>query len=74
MPLKPTQHAHSETYREILSQGEVWQAVLQELEQSKPVERMLGGKDRKPSWLFVGCGTISISRNLLHFRGRYSLE
>jgi glutamine---fructose-6-phosphate transaminase (isomerizing) len=57
MPIKPTQHPHSETYKEILSQGEVWQAVLQELEQSKPVERMLGGKDRKPSWLFVGCGS-----------------
>ncbi len=57
MAIKPTEYPQSETYKEILSQSEVWQSVLQELKQGKSVERLPGGKNRKPSWLFVGCGT-----------------
>jgi glucosamine--fructose-6-phosphate aminotransferase (isomerizing) len=57
MAIKPTAYAQSETYKEILSQGDVWQSVLQELKQSSPGERMLGSNNRKTSWLFVGCGT-----------------
>jgi glutamine---fructose-6-phosphate transaminase (isomerizing) len=57
MALKPTELAHSETYKEILSQGAIWQAVLRELKQSNSAEKLLGSKNRKASWLFVGCGT-----------------
>jgi glutamine---fructose-6-phosphate transaminase (isomerizing) len=57
MAIKSTAHARSETYKEILSQGDVWQSVVQELKQSSPGERMLGSNNRKTSWLFVGCGT-----------------
>ncbi len=57
MVIKPTEYARSETYKEILSQGDVWLSVLQELKQSASEERMLRSKDRKTFWLFVGCGT-----------------
>ena len=57
MAIKPTEYAQSETYKEILSQGDVWQTVLQELKQSKSGERMLRNNNQKTSWLFVGCGT-----------------
>jgi len=57
MAIKPTEYARSETHKEILSQGDVWQSVLQELKQSAPGERMLRTNNRKTSWLFVGCGT-----------------
>jgi glutamine---fructose-6-phosphate transaminase (isomerizing) len=57
MAIKPTGYAQSETYKEILSQGDVWQSVLQELKQSMAAETMLRTSDRKSSWLFVGCGT-----------------
>jgi len=57
MAIKPTKYAQSETYKEILSQGDVWQSVLQELKQSAYEERMLRSNNRKTSWVFVGCGT-----------------
>jgi glutamine---fructose-6-phosphate transaminase (isomerizing) len=57
MAIKPTGYARSETYNEILSQGDVWQSVLQELNQSGIAETMLRTGNRKSSWLFVGCGT-----------------
>jgi glucosamine--fructose-6-phosphate aminotransferase (isomerizing) len=57
MAMKPTDYAQSETYKEILSQGDVWQSVLRELEQSTSVEQMLPSSNRKTPWLFVGCGT-----------------
>jgi glucosamine--fructose-6-phosphate aminotransferase (isomerizing) len=57
MAIKPTAYAQSETYKEILSQGDVWQSVLQELKQNTSGERMLRSNNRKTSWLFVGCGT-----------------
>jgi glucosamine--fructose-6-phosphate aminotransferase (isomerizing) len=57
MAIKPTEYAQTETYKEILSQGDVWQSVLQELKQSSSGERMLRSNHRKTSWLFVGCGT-----------------
>src|SRR5580704_15079672 len=47
----------SETWNEILSQGQVWQATLHELKQGKSGERTLGSNNRKASRLFVGCGT-----------------
>ncbi|HET7107444.1 MAG TPA: SIS domain-containing protein [Candidatus Acidoferrum sp.] len=57
MAIKPTGYAQSETYKEILSQGEVWQSVLQELKQSPTVEKVLSSISQKSSRLFVGCGT-----------------
>jgi glucosamine--fructose-6-phosphate aminotransferase (isomerizing) len=57
MAIKPTGYARSETYKEIVSQGEVWQSVLQELKQGGFGEKMLRSNNQKTSWLFVGCGT-----------------
>ena len=57
MAIKPTGYARSETYKEILSQGDVWQSVLHELKRSTSVEQILRSNNRKTSWLFVGCGT-----------------
>jgi len=57
MAIKPTGYAQSETYKEILSQGDVWQTVLQELKQSASVEKILRIINQKTSRLFVGCGT-----------------
>ena len=55
--MEPTEYAKSETYKEILSQSDVWQSVLQELKQNKSAENALGTNNRKASRLFVGCGT-----------------
>ncbi len=57
MTIKPTPHAKSDSYKEIMSQGDVWLSVLQELRQSPPVDGLLVKKSQKPFWLFVGCGT-----------------
>src|ERR1700720_3368852 len=57
MAIKTTAHAKLETYKEILSQSDVWQTVLQELQQNKSAESVLRSNNRKTSWLFVGCGT-----------------
>ena len=57
MPRKPTDYAQSETYKEILSQSDVWQSVLRELKHGPSEEKILRAKNRKPTWLFVGCGT-----------------
>ena len=57
MAIKPTEYAQLETYKEILSQGDVWQSVLRELKQSSSPEKMLRSSNPKTSWLFVGCGT-----------------
>src|SRR6201987_1408046 len=57
MAITPNGYAQSETYKEILSQGDVWQSVLQELKLSAFSEQMSRSNNRKLSWLFVGCGT-----------------
>jgi glucosamine--fructose-6-phosphate aminotransferase (isomerizing) len=57
MVIKPTEYGKSETYKEILSQSDVWQSVLQELKQNESGENTLGVNTRKASWLFAGCGT-----------------
>jgi glucosamine--fructose-6-phosphate aminotransferase (isomerizing) len=51
------EYVQAETYKEILSQGQVWRSVLHQLEREKSAERILGKEKRRPSWLFVGCGT-----------------
>ncbi len=40
----------SETWKEILSQGQVWQTVLQEISQSASIQKI-----RRKEWIFVGC-------------------
>jgi len=35
----------------------VWQSVLRELPQNKVVQQIAASASRRPSWLFVGCGT-----------------
>jgi len=47
----------SETWKEILSQGQVWQTVLQEISQSADVEKILAAHDKRKEWIFVGCGS-----------------
>ena len=57
MPLSEAQYALSDTWKEILGQGAVWQSVLRELPQNKVVQQIATSASRRPSWLFVGCGT-----------------
>src|SRR5258708_37083571 len=57
MPLSEAQYALSDTWKEILGQGAVWQSVLRELAQNKVVQQIVASTSRRPSWLFVGCGT-----------------
>src|ERR1700739_956748 len=57
MAIKSTAHAKLETYKEIVSQSDVWQTVLHDLKQNKSAENMLRTSNQKASWLFVGCGT-----------------
>jgi glucosamine--fructose-6-phosphate aminotransferase (isomerizing) len=57
MASKRNEYVQSETYKEILSQPDVWRSVLQQLEHDSGAEKILGSARRKPSWLFVGCGT-----------------
>jgi len=46
-----------DTLKEILSQGQVWQTVLEELERSAVVEQTIAKNRAGKEWLFVGCGT-----------------
>src|SRR5260370_10796919 len=46
-----------ETWTEIMSQGEVWQGVLDGLGPDGAVEEILEKADPAREWLFVGCGT-----------------
>lgn len=47
----------SETWKEILSQGRVWQTVLQEISRSADVEEILATHSSRKEWIFVGCGS-----------------
>ncbi len=47
----------SETWKEILSQGQIWQMVLQEISQSASVEKILATRATRKEWIFVGCGS-----------------
>lgn len=47
----------SETWKEILSQGQVWQAVMQEVSQSASVQNILAIHASPKEWIFVGCGS-----------------
>lgn len=47
----------SETWKEICSQGQIWQTVLQEISQSACVEEILANRAKRKEWIFVGCGS-----------------
>ncbi len=47
----------SETWKEILSQGQVWQTVLQEMSQNASVEKILANLGKSDELVFVGCGS-----------------
>jgi glutamine---fructose-6-phosphate transaminase (isomerizing) len=47
----------SETWKEILSQGQVWQAVLKELRHSASLDKILAEAAERKEWIFVGCGS-----------------
>jgi glutamine---fructose-6-phosphate transaminase (isomerizing) len=47
----------SETWKEILSQSQVWETVLQEMSLSARVEEILANCGKRKDWMFVGCGS-----------------
>jgi glutamine---fructose-6-phosphate transaminase (isomerizing) len=57
MTTSNTQHTASHTWSEILSQGSVWQTVLDEMRDSRIVATILEESHNKREWLFIGCGT-----------------
>jgi glucosamine--fructose-6-phosphate aminotransferase (isomerizing) len=57
MAISSAQIRQSDTWREIISQGEVWQAVLHELSESATPEKVLAESKASQEWIFVGCGS-----------------
>jgi glucosamine--fructose-6-phosphate aminotransferase (isomerizing) len=57
MAIRNARTRQSETWKEILSQGQVWQTVLQEMSQSACVEEILATRGKGKEWIFVGCGS-----------------
>ena len=57
MTTPKTQHTESHTWNEILSEGGVWQSVIDELQMSRVVAELLQSSKNKREWLFIGCGT-----------------
>ncbi|HUN60602.1 MAG TPA: SIS domain-containing protein [Candidatus Sulfotelmatobacter sp.] len=57
MNIDDTQYSQSSTWKEILSQGDVWQSVIGTLRHSSLLESILQSSAHKREWLFVGCGT-----------------
>jgi glutamine---fructose-6-phosphate transaminase (isomerizing) len=47
----------SHTINEIVSQGQVWQSVLQHLDQTDLLNKILADSKSATDWIFVGCGT-----------------
>lgn len=54
---KNGRYEHLETWNEILSQGEVWQSVLQSLKGSQQISEILEKSRGAERWIFAGCGT-----------------
>jgi len=51
------QYQQSDTWKEILSQGHVWQAVLSGWSHNAQVEKILDASSKRKEWIFIGCGT-----------------
>jgi glutamine---fructose-6-phosphate transaminase (isomerizing) len=50
-------YRQSDTWKEILSEGTVWQQVLEELNRSGIINAILAQSRKRREWVFVGCGT-----------------
>ena len=57
MAISTTSYSASHTWKEIISQGQVWQDVLRSLSQSQLVADVLKQTKARNRWIFVGCGT-----------------
>jgi glutamine---fructose-6-phosphate transaminase (isomerizing) len=57
MTLNEKEFKTSHTWNEILSQGEVWQTVVDNMRQNRVLEQILEESAGKQEWVFVGCGT-----------------
>ena len=57
MTINEKQYSQSDTWKEILSQGSVWQSVLEELRTGAMLEGILASSSKKRTWVFIGCGT-----------------
>jgi glutamine---fructose-6-phosphate transaminase (isomerizing) len=57
MSIREEQYTHLNTWNEILSQGPVWQRVLDDLSHNRQVEKILANTSKRHPWIFVGCGT-----------------
>jgi len=57
MTVNETHHAQSHTWNEILSQGSVWQSVIDDMSTSGVLETIVTAGKGKRQWIFVGCGT-----------------
>ena len=51
------QHSGAHTWEELISQGQVWHAVLSQLDSSSVVRTILASSSTVREWIFVGCGT-----------------
>jgi glucosamine--fructose-6-phosphate aminotransferase (isomerizing) len=54
---QPTKYQQSDTWNEILSQGTVWQSVLQTLSSGPQIDALLEKSANRKKWIFLGCGT-----------------
>jgi glucosamine--fructose-6-phosphate aminotransferase (isomerizing) len=54
---QPTKYQQSDTWNEILSQGTVWQSVLQTLSSGPQIDSLLEKSGKRQKWIFLGCGT-----------------
>jgi glucosamine--fructose-6-phosphate aminotransferase (isomerizing) len=54
---QPTKYQQSDTWNEILSQGTVWQSVLQTLSAGPQIDSLLEKSGKMQKWIFLGCGT-----------------
>jgi glutamine---fructose-6-phosphate transaminase (isomerizing) len=57
MNINQTQHSQSSTWKEILSQGDVWQSTIDTLRNSSSLQNILRKTADKHEWIFIGCGT-----------------
>lgn len=57
MTIQNATYPESHTWKEILSQGTVWQAVLEELRESRAIAEILRAGGNRRQWVFIGCGT-----------------
>ena len=57
MSISTTSYSDSHTWKEIISQAQVWQDVLRSVGQSQRVADVLKQTEARNRWIFVGCGT-----------------